>query len=143
MPITLRLIDISGPLPTSFYEIIADGERVGMCHLRHRPGKSGTVPDGFESHIYYEIDLPHRGRGYAKEALRELKRAARKLGLTEIILVVSEDNIPSQRVIEWNNAELLATAEGDDGNRYRKYRIMLGGRRKSLSDTTTHVMITE
>lgn len=138
MPIALKLIDISGPLPTSFYEIFSDGERVGVCHLRHRPGKSGMVPEGFESHIYYEIDASHRGKGYAKEALRELKSAARKLGLAEIILVVSEDNIPSQRVIEWNNAELLDTGEGRDGRRYRKYRIALRTRSSDRNAASAH-----
>lgn len=138
MPITLKLIDISGPLPTSYYEICADGERVGVCHLRHQPGKSDMAPEGFESHIYYEIETHHRGKGYAKEALRELKSAARKLGLTEIILVVSEDNIPSQRVIEWNNAELLDVGEGHDGRKYRKYRIVLQPRTTDRSAGHTH-----
>lgn len=121
--ISLKLLDLSGDLPTSTYDIIADGVRVGMCQLRHRPGRGEHLPEGFESHIYYEIDEEHQGLGYAKLALRELIIGARHVGLSEVILVVGEDNIPSQRVIEANQAELLASTLGDDGERYRKYRI--------------------
>ncbi len=132
MTVSLKLIDISGPFPTSLYHIFSDDSCIGKCELRHRPGKSAHLPEGFESHIYYEIDAPYRGQGYAKNALRELLIGARHLGLDEVILVVAEDNIPSQRVIEANQAELLGATLGADGLNYRKYRILLQREKRKI-----------
>lgn len=123
---TVKLIDLSGPLPTATYDIFADEVRVGMCQLRHAPGKSSVMPEGFESNIYYEIDEAYRGQGHAKEALKLMLSAARRVGLGEVILTVAEDNIPSQRVIEAYNATLLASAPNTEGELHRKYRIVLG-----------------
>ncbi len=125
MAVSLKLVDISGPFPTSFYHIFSEEVCIGKCELRHRPGKTAHLPDDFESHIYYEIDEAYRGQGYAKNALKELLIGARHLGLDEVILVVAEDNVPSQRVIEANQAELLGATLGTDGLTYRKYRILI------------------
>jgi predicted acetyltransferase len=125
MPITVKLNDLSGPLPTATYDIYEGGICVGMCQLRHIPGKSETMPEGFESNIYYEIDEAYRGRGYAKAALKLMLSAARHVGLSVVILTVAEDNVPSQRVIEAYNAELLATAPDAYGEPHRKYHIVL------------------
>ncbi len=125
MNTTVKLIDLSGPLPTATYDIYVDSNRVGSCQLRHSPGKSDSMPLGFESNIYYEIDEPYRGQGHAKAALKLMLSAARHVGLQVVILTVAEDNIPSQRVIEAYNAELLASAPNANGEIHRKYRITL------------------
>ncbi len=125
MAINVKLTDLSGPLPTATYDIYDAEHRVGMCQLRHSPGKVETMPEGFESNIYYEIDEPYRGQGHAKAALKLMLSAARHVGLSVVILTVAEDNIPSQRVIEAYNAELLASEPSVDGEIYRKYRIAL------------------
>jgi predicted acetyltransferase len=125
MQITLELTDLSGPLPTATYDIYSDDELVGYCQLRHQPGRSEGLPVGFESHIYYEIKEPYRGRGYAKEALKHLLSAAKRIELEEVILTVAEKNIPSQHIIEAYAAELLDTAVDTEGTLHRKYRIKL------------------
>lgn len=125
MAITLKLLDLSGPLPTATYDIYDDDKRVGMCQLRHRPGKPETLPDGFESHVYYEIEEEFRGMGYAKEALKLLLSGARNVGLSNVVLTVAEDNVPSQRVIEGYGAQFIESGNDIEGVIHRKYRIDL------------------
>ena len=123
--LTLKLKEITGPLPTSIYEIIVDGVVVGICQLRHRPSKSLTMPEGFESHAWYEIESEFRNKGYATEALKELLIEAKNIELKEIILTIAEDNIYSQRVVEKNGGLLLETKPDQNGILYRKYLISL------------------
>ncbi len=123
--ITLHHTTTSGDLPTETFTIMFGGQKVGECQLRHRPRKSDNLPDGFENHIYYEIDPEFQGKGYAKEALRLILDEARKIHLAEVILSVAETNIPSQKVMESQGAELLEKAQAKDGTWQRKYKIIL------------------
>lgn len=83
------------------------------------------MPEGFESHIYYEIGEPYRGKGYAKEALAILLDTARAHRLHEVILTVAEDNLPSKGVAIAHNAVLLESKPDALGKIYGKYRIVL------------------
>lgn len=121
----LILEGTSGPLPTSTYGIFHDGIRVGMCQLRHRPSKSADMPSGFESHIYYEIEPPYRGMGYATAALKLLLDEAARAGMSETFLTIDEQNAPSRKVAEQNGAVHIDTAEGAGGKTYFRYRTVL------------------
>jgi predicted acetyltransferase len=83
------------------------------------------MPEGFESHIYYEIDPEYQKKGYASGALRLLLDEARRIGLSEVILNVSDENIPSQRVAEKNGGELIEKKPAQNGEIFRKYIIFL------------------
>jgi hypothetical protein len=54
--LTLLHEKTDGILPTSTYQIAVDGVVVGTIQLRHKPGKSEIMPEGFESHVYYNIE---------------------------------------------------------------------------------------
>jgi len=49
------------------YNLIVDGAVVGMCQLRTKPSKAKILPDGFESHLYYEIWPEFQGKGYGRK----------------------------------------------------------------------------
>jgi predicted acetyltransferase len=121
----LRHLETSGPRPTSTYESVIDGKKVGKIQLRHTPGKSEASPEGFESHIYYEIDSEFQGKGFAKEQLKLVLDEARKINLKEVILTVAENNLASQKVVEATGGELLDSKSDTDGLVHRKYKIAL------------------
>ena len=83
------------------------------------------MPEGFENHIYYEIDTKFQGKGYATEALRLLLDEARKINLREVIITAADNNPASWRVIEKNDGTLLDKKPDSDGVLYRKYKIEL------------------
>lgn len=117
--------ETSGPLPTTFYDILLEDRAVGIVQLRHKPSKSDLLPTNFDNHIYYEIEPEYRGRGYGTQALILALEEARRFGLTEVILVCREDNVASRRIIESNGGELLDRKQNSAGIAYRKYRVRL------------------
>lgn len=110
---------------TDSFDIMLNNQKVGQCQLRHIPTKGSSMPEGFENHIYYEIDSEFQGKGYAKETLKLLLEEARKIELKEVVIVITEDNIPSQHVTESNGGILLEKKEKTDGSLHRKYKIIL------------------
>lgn len=81
------------------------------------------MPDGFESHIYYEVDTEHRGRGIATAALKLLKIEARNHGIVELVLTADKDNIASNKVITKCGGDLVATGKTRDGVEVLKYTL--------------------
>lgn len=91
-------------VPASTFWLMADGVPVGQGNLRHR--LTDALREG-GGHIGYAIDPIHRGKGYGKELLRLMLAEARKMGITEEILVtVYPDNTASRRVAEANGGEI-------------------------------------
>ena len=119
----LILKEISGHLPTSDFELKEGNKVIGKLQLRHRPSKSADVPEGFENHIYYEIEPNYRGKGYGKRILALGLEEARKLGLSEVIVTCDSDNISSRKIIEANGGELLDEQPESNGKMVRKYKI--------------------
>lgn len=124
--VSLVLKETVGMLPTDNFEIMDDDRVVGYCQLRHKPSKSIDVPESFESHVYYEILPEERNKGYGKAALGLLIQRAQEIGLKELIIVIGEDNIFSQKVAEAHNAVLMDQRENPKGKKYLKYQITLG-----------------
>lgn len=119
----LKLIEITEHPITSTFDIYSKGERVGICMLHHEARSEQHLPADFSGHIFYEIFEPFRRQGHAKAALEKLVVAARHIGLKHVYVVVGEENLPSQKVIEGRGAELVGSAEGSDGRKYRRYII--------------------
>lgn len=110
---------------TVTYDVVFDGMVVGMCQFRKIPQKSNIMPEGFESHIYYEIDAAHQNKGYATVALNLLLNEAKKQNLTTVVLNVSDDNIPSQKVVEKNGGVVVDVQRTQEGDLTRKYVIKI------------------
>lgn len=123
--LSLYLRGTTGSLPTSTYVILVDGEEVGECQIRRRLGKSKDMPEGFGSHIYFEIKEEYRRKGYATDALRELLKEAGRLGLREVMITVADENLPSRKVIETNGGVLLEKKKDLKGQLQRKYQVVL------------------
>ncbi len=126
-PLELVHLNTSGPRPTSQFDLIEDGKKIGMLQLRHTlSGKSDAMPEGFESNVYYEIESEYQHSGYGKKILTLGLDEARKIGLTEVILTCYEDNIPSQKIIEANGGVVINNQLDKEGAMVRLYKINLG-----------------
>ena len=96
-------------VPAGTFWLMADGVPVGQGNLRHRLTDALRERGG---HIGYAVAGPHRGKGYGKELLRLMLEEARRMGITEEILVtVYPDNAASRRVAEANGGQLRRVTE--------------------------------
>jgi predicted acetyltransferase len=121
--IRLQHIETEGPLPTSCFDIVNDEEKIGMVQIRHKPGGSASVPEDMRSHLYYEIEEFHRGKGYMKIIFPLIIEEAKKIGLQEFFATVYADNIASKKVIENNGGKLIKQTILEDGRIFFKYRL--------------------
>lgn len=74
-----------------------DGARVGRIHLRLTGDPEIVRAVG---HTGYEIDEPHRRRGYAARALRLILGLARHYGVTPLWVLIAPGNTASRRTAE-------------------------------------------
>jgi predicted acetyltransferase len=105
-----------------------DGDFCGSIGFRWQPGTT-ELPPYCLGHVGYSVVPWKRRRGYATRALQLLLPHARAEGLAHIDLTTTEDNIPSQRVIEANGGFLVErfrppAAYGRDEETLR-FRIVL------------------
>jgi predicted acetyltransferase len=85
-----------GFVPNSTFWLVADGEVVGVSHLRHRLTERLRVEGG---NIGYGVRPSARRRGYATELLRQTLGEARAVGLEEALVTCAKDNAASSRTI--------------------------------------------
>jgi len=96
-------------VPSSTFWLMDGGVPVGQGNLRHRLTDALRESGG---HIGYAVASGQRGKGYGKELLRLLLKEARRMGITEEILVtVNPGNTASRRVAEANGGELRRETE--------------------------------
>ncbi len=85
-------------VPSSTFWLMEDGVPVGQGNIRHRLTDALRERGG---HIGYAVAADQQGRGCGKALLRLLLEEARRMGITEELLVtVQPDNTASRRVAE-------------------------------------------
>ena len=85
---------------------IWDGAFCGSIGFRWQPGTM-ELPSYVLGHIGYAVVPWKEGRGCATAALALVLEDARARGLAWVELTTTEDNIPSQRVIQTNGGVLV------------------------------------
>jgi predicted acetyltransferase len=99
------------------------GIAVGMVRVRHCLNDKLLLRGG---HIGFYIRPAHRGRGYARQALRLALDELRKLGVPRALLTAHADNAASIRVIEACGGELENTVPDPDcGTQTMRFWIAL------------------
>jgi len=104
-----------------------DGEFCGSIGFRWQPGTE-ALPPYCLGHIGYAVVPWKQGRGYAREALRQLLPEARAEGLRYVEITTEPDNTASRRVIEANGGVLVEQFTKPPqygGTPGLRYRIML------------------
>ena len=96
-------------VPASTFWLMADGVPMGMGNLRHCLTDALRERGG---HIGYAIASDQQRKGYGKALLRLMLEEARRMGITEEILVtIYPDNIASRRVAEACGGQLRRETE--------------------------------
>jgi len=116
--ISLRLASASaanpakGYVPAYFFDICADGERVGGIDLRI--GYQASLYYG--GNIGYNVDAAHRGNGYAGRACLLLKHVLRAHGMKHAYITNNVKNDASRRVCEKIGARFIRAADVPAGS---------------------------
>lgn len=87
------------------YCIKLDRQPIGYCMLK----RLDSLPE-----VGINIDQPHWGKGYGKEALKLLEQEAKQLGIAKLYLRVFRDNLRAIRLYE--NAGYIDSAELQDSD---------------------------
>ena len=91
-------------VPDTMFWLMDDGVPVGFGSLRHRLTDLLRERGG---HIGYAVDATQQRKGYGKALLGLMIQEARRMGITEELLVtIYPGNIASRKVAEANGGEL-------------------------------------
>jgi len=93
-------------VPQTTYWATVDGEVVGQIGLRHRLNAELAELGG---HIGYTVRPTYRGRGIAREMLRQVLRTPKAQEIGRLLLTCAPDNVPSNRTIQANGGVLERT----------------------------------
>ena len=91
---------LKGEVQTSTFWLIDNEEVVGVVRIRHQEVECA-------GHIGYDISPAYRNKGYGTNILKLALERAAKIGIKRAIVNCNIDNIPSKKIIEKNNGELL------------------------------------
>ncbi len=83
-------------VPETIYWGVVDGNVIGRISLRHRLEGNLSLVGG---HIGYEVRPSYRGRGFAKEMLRQVLLTPRAKAIGRLLLTCSPNNPASNRTI--------------------------------------------
>ena len=101
-----------------------DGTFCGTINLRYVRG-SQQLPPHVSGHIGYAIVPWKRGRGYAKEALRQLLLRVPGTGLRYLSVTCDEDNVGSRKVIEANGGIFIGARPSEEQPDKRKLHFRI------------------
>lgn len=93
-------------VPQTTYWAILDEAVVGHIGLRHHLNAELAE---FGGHIGYTVRPSYRGRGLAKEMLRQVLRTPKAHEIGKLLLTCAPDNIASNRTIRANGGVLERT----------------------------------
>jgi predicted acetyltransferase len=86
-------------VPNSYYVAVKADIIIGRVSFRH---ELNEFLERIGGHIGYAVIPSQRGRGYAKNMLKQSLRFARAKGLNRVLITCDVNNIASIRVVEAN-----------------------------------------
>ena len=96
-------------VPSTQYWAFVDDTPVGIIRLRHYL-TPGLLENG--GHIGYAVTKAQRGKGYAKEMLKQICTIACDMGIDKVMLTANVDNQASRKTME-SCGGILAKEEND------------------------------
>lgn len=112
-----------GRVPHTMLYGFLNGEIVGRVSVRHSLNENLRKRGG---HIGYAVAPRFRKQGFATELTRQALEYCKKIGLTDVMVTCSDDNIPSWKIIEHFHGKLEEKIwDDEDKEMIRKYWINL------------------
>lgn len=111
-----------GYVPATFLVAEVDGQIVGRVSIRHALNEYLEERGG---HIGYGVRPGFRGRGFATEILQGTLGMTRAFGIEKVLVTCDDKNTASGRVIEKCGGVLENIVVLDDGERLRRYWIVV------------------
>lgn len=111
-----------GGVPSSTYVAVRkkDGRVVGVIDLRYHINH--PILGLWGGHMGFTVRPCERGKGYAKEILRQNLQNCRARGMARVLVTCSETNAASERTILANGGVYERTVEVD-GEKIKRYWI--------------------
>lgn len=107
-----------GLVTLSTFWMIDNDEIVGVTRIRQQ----GVEVTG---NISYDISPIYRNKGYGTEILKLALEKAKEIGITDVILICTLNNIASKKIIEKNNGKFLEVVfDVEDNKELSKFRII-------------------
>jgi len=101
---------------TSTFWLIDDQQVVGVVRIRHQS-------DPYAGHIGYDISPVHRNEGYGQFILKTALVKARQIGIKDITLTCSVDNVASRKIIERSGGVFIGTIHNDEDEDLNQFII--------------------
>lgn len=101
-----------GFVPAYYFDMMADGQKVGQCTLR--VGYNETLECA--GNIGYQVDEKYRGNHYALKACRLLLHLAQRHHMKQVLITCQPENTASQKVCEALHAQLMGEIEIPDNH---------------------------
>lgn len=113
-----------GYAPATIYIAVrlSDNKIVGTTDFRHHINH--PVLGLWGGHIGYSVRAAERGKGYAKEMLRQNLQKCKDFGFDKILITCNPQNIASKKTILANGGQFEKEIDVD-GKKHRRYWIYL------------------
>lgn len=113
-----------GRVPANCYIAVReeDNRIVGVIDLRHHINT--PILSTWGGHMGYYVRPGERGKGYAKEMVRQNLRHCKALHIEKVMITCDTDNLASEKVIIANGGAFEKTVEVD-GDLMKRYWISI------------------
>lgn len=121
----IRGLDLApGRVPHSMLYGFLNGEIIGRVSIRHLLNENLRKRGG---HIGYAVAPRFRKNGYATELTRQALKYCKNLGINDVMVTCSDNNVPSWKIIEHFKGKLEDKVwDDEDKEMIRRYWITLG-----------------
>lgn len=103
-----------GRVPANYYIAVReeDNRIIGVMDLRHHINT--PILSTWGGHMGYYVRPGERGKGYAKEMVRQNLQHCKALHIEKVMITCDTDNLASEKVIIANGGVFEKTVEVDD-----------------------------
>lgn len=111
-----------GWVPSTMFWLIHNDEFIGRVSIRH---SLNDYLYKYGGNIGYYIRASKRKMGYGKKALELALKEAKKLGLSNVLITVDDNNLGSQKIILANGGVFENAVDDEEPNKPKTLRYWI------------------